>query len=86
MAQVFNSIDAKKNYDNVLEELEQHFTNFYETREDEERCEFCEFEPNTLRNFTRNEYYNALNEGFIEFGLPYWLLDWLFDVRFKYSA
>ena len=102
MSQVFNSIDlrrkifnfkssslkqeAKKNYDSVLEELEEHLTNFYETREDQM---FCEIEPNTIRNFTRNEYYNALIEGLSEdkyFSMQYWLLDWIEEGRFEYMA
>jgi len=97
MSQVFNSIDlrrkifnfkssslkqeAKKNYDSVLEELEEHLTNYYETREDQE---WGEIELNTIRNLTRNEYYNLMIQELAKdkyFSMEYWLIDWIVEGR-----
>lgn len=102
MSQVFNSIDlrrkifnfkssslkqeAKKNYDSVLEELEEHLTNYYETREDQE---WGEIELNTIRNLTRNEYYNLMIQELAKekyFSMEYWLIDWIVEGRFEYMA
>jgi len=91
MNQVFNSIDlrrkifnlktnsikqqTKKNYDIVLLEFQTNLNNMYDIREE---TYFSGIEEHTVKNFTRNEYFNSLIQGLSEdiyFSMCYWLLE-----------
>jgi len=85
MNQVFNSIDirrkifnfktnsikqqTKKNYDIVLLEFQTNLNNMYDIREDS--LMDCEIEEHTIKNLTRNEYFNI----YINLYMCSWLLE-----------